>query len=187
MSSTEQAVVEKPDEKPEASTEGHDALDDLDALLEEGSEKPAAQQTEDKLTPDEIADLRALRQQSAETAFETALQDAASVVKGESSMPDEIAEGLVHSIGRRDPKLQKAWDNRGANPQAWGAAKKVIAERASKVMETWPDKAVSETVSAVESAVRSASTKTPQEEAPPDFASMSDHEMNQWKRANGGW
>ena len=191
---------------PAASTSAP-ALEDLDALLSRYSEdtstpanqpaptptKPAQQPKADepalmdrvnRLVERQEADDRARQVQDHTVAIESA----AKAIKGD--LPDSAAtlkqaRAWMKDEADNDPRIQRAYKNRGADPQGW--QKVLDAMHRQFVKETKrPDAAVTEDREAVTAAVRGAQTSPPPSKEP-DMKSMSDAELRKFNQDKYGY
>lgn len=183
--SEDQAVAEEADDQRKADAEATGAQEQepsLDDIFNEYDEKSGdteqrQQKTESSressgLTPEEIEEIRAERQRK---AVDSAIRD----VKGDDDWDDELVEGILHARAVRDPRISEAFMNRSRNPERWQSVAKAIRKDIAKKLSP-VDQRATDDHEAVAAAVRGASTKAPEEEAP-DFSGMTDSEFERMK------
>ena len=177
------------------------APDELDQLLAQFETKPAAVETkptESKVAtkpelPTDLKDLadwaRSERDRKDSETVRADIEKARGVIRSQLDeigvkIPDEIMEGTIEAMARKDARIRVAWAQRGANPQAWNDVVQGMAKRIRKDFESLPNKEATEDKEAVRLAVRSASTRTPEPEAldAKKINSMSNRDFNQLKR-----
>lgn len=154
------------EEKPEAGT-ASDAVasgaDEIEAALSEfdtaASQDKPEQKAEEPLK-DEIAWLKQERERTQAQRTREALDAAVSEIKGDLEIDSELVEGWLDVQARKDPRLNKAWQNRHNDEAGYkrvlGALSKQLAEKFSASV----DREATDTQEAVTAAVRSASNKT---------------------------
>ena len=200
---TEQtAVANDPNETPteevsaESGTAQEESLDDL--LKEYDSKREAAE------SPKE-ADKPSIEPQGADSIDVTALatlekrlndQESREVRRelegvfsrfSEGVQADDVdAEAFLNAKASRDPRLNKAYQERETNPKVWGEIEQVLIKDFQKRYGKTVDKQVTESRDAVASAVRSASTAAPQREyTPQDVQNASSDEFAEMQRKLG--
>jgi hypothetical protein len=107
-------------------------------------------------------------------------------VKGDLDEDDDLVEAWIDARARKDPRLQRAWLEREANPQAFQEVAKGLGREFAKRTAKRPDPNLTEDQEAVAAAVRGSSTKAP-EDRPPNFGGMSNAEYRQHVRATYGY
>lgn len=189
MSDTDDAVV---GESSDAQVDELDSLlSDFDRPDQTGTEAP-------KVTKSDLQEVVSyIKEDRHERELERVNADIDSACKtvydslSEKGLPEDAVRGLLIDKADRDPRFQKAFLGRHQNPTAWNKILSATAKDFSQKFST-VDRGVSDDVEAVASAVRSASTKTP--EPPEDeaksrqkIAQMSDQELRNLKRSLGGY
>lgn len=110
------------------------------------------------------------------------VSEAVKTVKGDLDIDEGLVKDLLYGKASNDPRFLRAFQMRRENPEGWDNVQKAFSrELASKLVK--PDQNLTDDRAAVEAAVRSASTGSA-DEAPPDFASMTDAEFNAWQSKN---
>lgn len=190
MTEDTQAVVEKPDAQAKPAAEvsnAPDKGDDLDTLLSqyetETAPKPSTPdpKPEQKASTAQDPDILEVKAQLAELSndrFRGDMDKTIAKVRGELDAQfydDEFVEAYVDSQARKDPRLQKAWQDRRANPKQFDRVITELGRNFSKKYGKLPDKAATEDRETVAAAVRGASTRAPEGKAP-DFSGMSNPE-----------
>jgi len=160
-------------------TTAQDNGSDLSALLNEFTEgtKPSPQPEPQKPATTEVVDTEARRELAA-LKFERDIKPVIKTVRGdvpEEVFDDDEIQGWLDSRARKDPRLQKAWDNRASNPAAWNKVEKALSAEFARKFQKSPDPHATEDVAAVTAAVRGAST-TPPPDKPINFAAMTNSE-----------
>jgi hypothetical protein len=107
-------------------------------------------------------------------------------VKGDLDEDEDLVEAWIDARARKDPRLQRAWLEREANPQAFQEVAKGLGREFAKRTAKRPDPNLTEDQEAVAAAVRGSSTKAP-EDKPPSFGGMSNAEYRQHVRATYGY
>jgi len=181
--SDKQAVVEDPNIEAKPSTEGDNAQDDLDSLLNEYDQQAKPKQTQTVTEPkseqnEDIAFLRQYveeqRQEQAKKATRSSIDGAVTKMKSglSQSLPDAIVEGYLYREVENDPRALALWQNREQAPSDWGKFVDAVAKKLDREMTSMPDKKLSEDRDVVTSAVHSASKHSPQESSV-DWAHLS--------------
>ena len=198
MSETTQPVVTPANgaatPAPAAAANAPDELDQLLKQFETPAETPKAETTATpKVEASDIKDVvEFVRTEKTRKESETVKADiekARGVIRSQLDeigvkIPDDILEGTMDALARKDPRIQKAWMQRGTNPRAWDDVVKGIAKKVRQDFESLPDKETTDDKNAVRLAVRSASTRTPEAEAfdSKKVNSMTTAEFNRLKR-----
>ena len=169
--------------EPEASTETSDAQEDLDTLLsqfDESTGQEASQEAETGGQQESVSRDEFLQLQStiANQQYQSDIQGVTEVIKGDLDVPfvdNEFVETWLNNEANKNPKLAQAWANRHSNPDAF---QKVTGSLAKQFQDKFNvDHKATSDIDAVTSAVRSASTKAPEQETQTDWGSMSDAEF----------
>lgn len=179
---TEQTVSTTPEVEPtQVSTENEPtAQDDLDALLNEYTEpvsEPAQPEVaQPTVSNDEMAEFRQMMAEQRTDKMNQGLNEAAKLVKtaaGESAanIPEWMMVGALREESTRNPNLEKIFNDRASNPEAWGKVAAALGKKISDEL-TPTDKASTSSWNAVDSALHSASTSTPTPAAQIDAKSM---------------
>lgn len=162
------------------------ASDDLDALLSEFTEETKPAPKTDKV--EEAVNW--INEERIRKAEEDVKNDLKSAVKniGDSldldvKPTERVIRGLLRDIAEDDPAIQKAFDQRHKNPQAWASAQKRAARLIKEELSI--DQQATSDRNAITSAVKSASTKQPTPEKAPNLNSMSDREFLNYKMSLG--
>lgn len=157
---------------------------------EQKKETPAKEDEEeiddDKLK-EKVKHLDKLEKARQKEVLDNDVKSAIKTVKGDLNIPDDLAKGFLYTLGD-DPRFKLAFMQRQSNPDGWN---KVLSGAKSKfngfinsIREEVKKEFASESTDAVESAVRSASTKSSGGEKV-DFSNMSDKEFEQFKSKLG--
>lgn len=203
---TTQAVVDDANTRaaPGSEADGarNDAGPDLDQLLAEfdqqttaGTAPPSPVQGADTTSPDVKA--LAARLQSIEGAvqkvtkfeFDRDMGELVKQVRGDLDselFDDELVTAWVDGRARNDPRLQRAWLEREANPKQFRAIAEGLGRAFKKKFDKMPDRNATEDREAVTAAVRGASTKAP-ETPPANYGGMSNAEYREKVRQDYGF
>lgn len=171
--SDEKSVVETTEEEQretEAASKANDAqeenLDDLLKEFEGGEESTTEQKEETEPDVKQLAErLRQFEELQQRQAFETEMSELAATVRGdlpEEVFDNEVITSYLDAKARKDPRLQKAFMNRHNSPSQWNGIVKGVAREFQNKFKSLPNREATEDAHAVESAVRSASTKAPE-------------------------
>jgi hypothetical protein len=162
-----EAVAEPTVETPAAQDKGPDLSELLNEFTQ--STAPVTQpQPEPQKTTETAVDVEA-RKELASLRFDRDIKPVIATVRGD--IPKEVfddfeVQGWLDAKARKDPRLQKAWDNRESNPAAWGKVEKALSAEFAKKFQKLPDPNVTEDVAAVTAAVRGASKQAPPAQQP---------------------
>jgi len=180
---TEQTNTDPPQEPVEEPN--------LDELLAEYQEPETPEKPEPAATPttEEMSEFRSMMDERRVEKQNAGLNEAAKMVKtsaGEvaANIPDWMLVGAMREEATRNPKIEQIFNERDHNPDAWNKVATALGKKIAGDL-TPTDKQSTESWNAVESAVHSASSSTPQPESLPDFNKMSDLEFQAWKMENG--
>lgn len=191
---TKQPVVDETQAsaKPDATVDSaRNDGNDLDTLL--------AQYDQETKKPDPVSPPETQQQQPDRPALDPSVARLVSrfdredlsrlvkEVKGDSDFDDDIVEGWIDAQARRDPRLQRAWLEREANPKAFEQISKQLGKEFAKRTGKRPDPALTEDREAVAAAVRGASTHRAPESTPPTFGAMSNVEYRNEVRQRYGF
>jgi hypothetical protein len=102
-------------------------------------------------------------------------------------LPRSTVENLVIGIFERSAPLQKAWENRAHNPQAWSRAFGKVRDGLARDFARRYDPEMSETVSAVAAAVTRYASARPAEEKAPDLSRMDQAAFENYTKRNFGF
>ena len=190
MSEEQQAVIQENESEAKPSDESQDAQEqDLDSLLKEYESEDKTEETQE--STQQVAqseDIQWLRQQRAEyerEQTEKAVTEAASMLKESIgdlpiTMPDYVFEGILHQKASKDPRIIEAFNKRFTNPGGWQKIVKATGKQLSQDLQPKDQKAT-DSWNAVESAVHSASTSSPQQQDV-DVSKMTDTEFVAYKQ-----
>ena len=184
-----QAEEVQTDQEPKQESGEVDDAQDLDSILKEYDDQEAKPAPQPQKQPDDdVAYLKQFVEQQRVKEVQSAVSEAANSVKkaaGEAAnhIPDYLIEDALHGEARRNPRIEKAFEDRFNNPQGWNKVVEALGKKIAKDL-TPTDRKATESWDAVESAVHSSSTSQNTETAPPDFGKMSDAEFNKWKSEN---
>lgn len=201
MEENEQAVVEQPDEQVPPVSEENDAQDiDLDSLLADYQEsgEPDEQPSGDSdksLTKDELSEKlsrienieRLLTQEQktkAEQAAAKAFDETVTAIKGDLDIPDVLVKGFLQQKALDNPKLQHAYADKEVNTSQWAKVEASLQKELHSLLDSLPNKEVTETRNQVASAVRNAKSTTPNSN-PENFKTIgqkSDTDFETYKR-----
>lgn len=174
------------DDKEEGSASEEPTLDQLLAEMDLGQVKREDTKTDDGLKSEDIRALAefARNQQAVEAERQQteAIADAVKVAKGDADIPDVIVSGYLREMAVKDPRIEKAFQERGQNPSAWNNALKALGKELRNTLGDKPDQEMTEDAEAVAAAVRSASTKTREttDDVPDDIGQYSDAQFEAW-------
>jgi len=194
MSEEQHAVAgeTEPEAKPAVEeSSARDEGEDLDALLNQFDEsiKEPAQSTPEPAVDNEIlTKVQQLEQQLSDQQFRTDMVKVVETVRGDldpNVFDDTTIEALIDAEARKQPKLKAAWDNRHNDPSGFNKVVSALGNELNKRFSAMPDAAATEDHEAVANAVRGASNKAPDHNAPPDFSQMTDGEARQAMRKMG--
>lgn len=166
------------------SVEDVNAQDDLDSLLSEyDTEVKKVEPTEPDIK-EAVSWINEQRIKSEKEAEETAINNAVDTIKAgledlDFTPTNGMIRGMLQDNASKDPAIAKAFIHRFENPKAWDSALKRALKNIKQDLSI-DTKATSDR-EAIASAVRSASTKQPTPEAPPDLNRMSDAEFQRYK------
>jgi len=166
--------------------------DDLDALLNEYQEPVKAEppvKTEQTPSTDEMTEFRMMMEQNRVEKQNEGLNEAAKMVKSSAgdaagNMPEWMFVGALREEATRNPNLEKVFNERGQNPEAWNKVASALGKKIAHDLNP-TDKQATDSWNAVESAVHSSSSSNPVEEAPPNLNKMNDAEFSAYKRGLG--
>ena len=159
----------------------------IDELLKQFEQTDTPEQKQpQKIGADDIKEVVSFVREDREARIrektETDIQAAVKNVKSDLDLDDGLVRDLLYGKANTDPRFLKAFQMRHENPTGWESVQKAFhKELRTKLVKT--DQDATDDRAAVEAAVRSASTGSP-EEPTPDFGSMSDAEFNAWQRKN---
>ncbi|MGI9506070.1 MAG: hypothetical protein ACR2RE_23770 [Geminicoccaceae bacterium] len=184
-----QAVAGQPNTNAEHSAEGDGAQEPtVDELLKQFEtatepEQPDPAKAATDLTADDVKSVVSWaneeRVRRSTERVEKDIAEAVETVKGELDIDPGIVRDLMYGRASTDSRFMRAFQQRHTSPEAWMEVQKAFGrELAAKFKPgatTDPD--LSDDRAALESAVRSAATRPTGDDAPPDFASMSDAEF----------
>lgn len=186
---TDTQTVATTDAETKSQTEGKGAQEpSIDDLLKEfdTTDNPTEQQSAD-LKADDIKEfVRTAKEDREERIREKTdadVSEAVKTVKGDLEIDDGLVKELLYGKASTDPRFLKAFQMRRENPDAWGRVQKAFNTELVSKLSPKTDQNLTDDRAAVEAAVRSHSTGSP-DETPPDFNSMSDAEFNAWQRKN---
>lgn len=111
--------------------------------------------------------------------FDADMKETVKSVRGDVSpklASDRFVRAWIDSLAEENPKLAKAWVKRNEEPKAFARVVAGLAKEFAKEFVNRPDPKLSEDKDLVAAAVRGASTKAPEGEAP-KYSSMSDTEF----------
>ena len=108
-------------------------------------------------------------------------------VKGDLDEDDEMVEAWVDAKARRDPRLQQAWMEREAKPQAFQKIAKELGREFAKRASKRPDPQATEDRNAVAAAVRGASTNRVPDAQAPNHSMQNNAEFRKSVRENYGF
>lgn len=171
------------------SAETSDAQEDLDTLLDTFEEKTGQEASDEAETggqQDTVSreEFKQLQASIDNQQYKTDIQGVAKEIMGDVVSPGvdgDFVETWLNTQAGKNPKLAQAWANRHSNPDAF---QKVIGSLAKQFQGKFNiDQKVTSDMDSVTSAVRSASTKSPEQETPKDWGAMSDVEFEKEKAA----
>jgi hypothetical protein len=108
-------------------------------------------------------------------------------VKGDFAEDDEMVEAWIDAEARKDVRLQRAWMERDANPQAFQRIAKELGREFAKRASKKPDANLTEDREVVAAAVRGASTNKAPPSPPPNYTQMSHNEYRNKVREQYGF
>ena len=169
---------------------------DLDSLLAEYDQpkvdEPPVQTPQVAPTTDEVAEMRQMLAESRADKLDAGLSESARMVKtaaGESAanIPDWVFKGALREEAVRNPTIERIFNERGSNPDAWNRVAGALGKKIAQEM-TPTDKASTDSWNAVDAAVHSSSTTTPQtkpEVTSKDLRNMTNAEFAAHTKAQG--
>lgn len=183
MPEDKQAVAETDEAQAKPAAEEVGAQDDLDALLSEfkAPDEPKPEQTETK-DSELLARLERVEQDQIRRDVDSAVNEIAADISEGTPADNDLADAWLNARARNDDRLLKAFQDRQRDPAKWAKIQGGLKREFQKKFADLPDRDTTEAKQAVEAAVRGASTKAPDEDEAPNFAHMSDGELNRWKR-----
>lgn len=164
----------------QTSAETSDAQEDLDTLLgqfDEGTSPEASKEAETGGQQDTVSREEFLQLQNSivNQQHQTDIQDVSKVIMGDVNSPgvdSEFVETWLNAQAGKNPRLASAWANRHANPDAF---QKVVGSLAKQFQGKFNvDQQITSDMDSVTSAVRSASTKSPDTETSVNWGALSD-------------
>lgn len=189
---TQTAVDETKAAAPPAAAGAQDAQQDgdsLDALLKEYDQTAgappaaAATQPEQKTGTDTTTTQKPATDPAVAEVqryiFRQDMDKTVKAVRGElpaDYFDDPFVKAWIDSRAEEDPRLAQAWVNRHANPKQFEKVVGTLGREFSKKYGKLPDRAATEDRDAVTAAVRGASTKAPEGQAP-NFSSLTDQQF----------
>jgi len=173
--------------EPQVSAETNDAQEDLDTLLgqfDESTSQEASTEAETGGQQESVSreEFQALQSSITNQQYQSDMSDVTKVIKGELDVPyvdDSFVETWLNNEANKNPKLAQAWANRHVNPDAFQKVTNSLAKQFQEKFNV--DAKTTSDMDAVTSAVRSASTKSPEPETQRDWSAMSDAEFAQEK------
>lgn len=177
-----QAVIDA-DATESQSAKDVDAQDDLESLLSEYETATTKSEPADEVK-EAVSWINEQRIKSEKEAEETAIKNAVNSIKtGLEDLDFEPTDGMIRGMlqdnAHNDPSIAKAFIHRNENPKAWDIALKRALKNIKQDLSI--DRKATSDREAIASAVRSASTKQPTPESPPDLNRMSDAEFQRYK------
>ncbi|MGI9503675.1 MAG: hypothetical protein ACR2RE_11530 [Geminicoccaceae bacterium] len=183
-----QTVADESNAKAKPSTEEQSAQEpSIDDLLKEFETDTKPEQTSAKsdVGVDDLKEVvsyvREDRERRDREQTQTDIAGAVKAVKGDLAIDDDLVEGLLYRKANTDQRFLRAFQLRHESPGTWANMQKAMHRELADKVSAKPDEALTDDRQAVEAAVRSASTGS-SEDAPPDFNSMTDQELNAWQR-----
>lgn len=159
----------------------------LDELLNEFDEQNKPQEKKAK-KEDPDSDVKAyIRAQMQKDVEATVKKDVESSVKlakeaGELNIPDALIDSYLRQTIQNDERLLNLWHSREKNRASFDAVIKNLGRQLAKTLEQPVDKSVSDSVDALESAVKSSSKTTKPQDV--DVLQMSKEEFRKWEAEN---
>lgn len=186
----QQAVVDETNGAAQPAPEGTNARDgdELDNILKEFEERPAASTTAQPEKPaaspqNEVqnasAEVLAARDEIRSERFNRDMNVTIGKVRGDlpsDLYDDDIVRSWINAQADKDPRLAQAWANRDKNPQKFEQVVNALGRDFAKRYGKVPDKGATEDREAVTAAVRGASTSAPPAKAP-NYATMTPGEF----------
>lgn len=154
-------------------------FDQINRKSDTPSPAPAAQQPAAAVPPDALKRIEQLERSLAEQKTAQDIKPVISNIRGdipENVLSNEEVLDLIDGRARRDPRLQKAWLEREANPGTWKKIEKALGQELSKKFSKLPDPNATEDREAVTAAVRGASSRAPEGKVP-EYGSMNNNEF----------
>jgi hypothetical protein len=172
--------------EPNAQTSG--ATDDLDALLRQYETETAAPTAAPQSKPEQAGtddlkviaeEFRAMRTERQQEVFNRDMSATVAKVRGDLDpeiFGDTLVKAYINARADEDSRLAKAWVERNANPKAFNRVVEQLGREFRQKLSKLPDRQATEDREAVTAAVRGASTRAPESQAP-NYSKMSDHEL----------
>lgn len=189
-----QTVVKETDGQTEKTgAEATDARteDDLDSLLREFETEAKPPEKKSSATPERKSDaatdpnlaedVKSLKSELARMSSQKDMDATIKTIRGDLDpevFDDAFMEAWLDTQARNDPRLQRAWSERHANPKQFARVTSELGKNFSKRFSSLPNKEATEDREAVTAAVRGASNKAP-EGKPPEYGNLSDSEFAQ--------
>lgn len=193
--SEEQAVEGETNDTQSDVSEGADAQDDLDSLLKQFEEDTQeGEQQDTDFSKDDLKEAVSYIKESQEREWREKTQaDIEKSVKSTQEvlqesgfdLPDNLVEGYLNLKAQRDRRVLNAFNQRQKSPDTWNQVLKGVSKELVNTLKNQPDKEATSDHEAVASAVRSASTKTPEPDvkvSKDSLDQMSDREFNKLMR-----
>lgn len=108
-------------------------------------------------------------------------------VKGDLDIEDDLVEAWIDAQARKDARLQRAWLERDANPQAFQSIAKGLGREFAKRASKRIDPQATEDRAAVAAAVRGASTQRAPDTPSPNYTTQSNAEYRRSIREQYGF
>lgn len=168
-----------------ASARTTDTGDNLDSLLKEfeTQQAPASETTQPARTEQQAGTATNTPQAqdpvAREYIFRLDMEKTIKNVRGDLDaeyFDDSFVESWIDGQARKDPRLATAWTNRHSQPKQFEKVVGQLGREFAKKYGKLPDKAATEDREAVTHAVRGASQRAPEGQAP-NFSSMSHNEF----------
>ena len=170
----------------EKRTDDGTDLDSLIAQFEQGT-KPVDSPPEPKqpsVNDQTLASIRFLEQR----VRQEDVSKAVSNIFRDVEWDDDMKQAWLISKANKNPAIEKAFDNRFADPGTWQKFEKALAKEADKYRsKTKVDEEATADHAAVAQAVRGASSTRGTAEPPPDLSKMSDAELRKYTQENWGF
>lgn len=197
-----QTVVKIPDGQAMPVADGQDASDTLDAALAEfevsGETEPDQPTT---ATPEvdpntlealrqDVQTLKAENLENQQSRTRNAIGDAVKTLQGDLKdleIPDATVTRMLHGYASTDERFLSAFQSRHTNPKGWNRVLENVGKEIRGDFGSRPDAGLTADREAVDAAVRTASTSSPDPGVDArQLRNMSDAEFTAHKKSLGG-
>lgn len=190
--------------QPQNNDQNTDQGVDLESLLSEYDEDTSSSESgnnsqdsgdnsqDNQVDNNQISEIldyvRTKRQQDQAQETEQAVTKAVETIKGNetlASQPDWVIEGALHAQANKDPRIQRAFQNRQKDPEGWNKVLRGVGDKLAADMKEKPDEKLTEDRDAARAAVsgQKSSESNDAKPDPKELNSLSDEEFERKKAA----